>query len=57
MCSNVLRGESNPKGGEKRTSEVTRRYKCAVDGKSVRVCKKVFLLQPLVLALKLWTML
>ena len=53
ICSHVLQGESNAKGGEKRTREVTRRYKFAVDGKSVRVCKKFFLLQPLVLALKL----
>ena len=43
ICSHVLQGESNAKGGEKRTREVTRRYKFAVDGKSVRVCRKFFI--------------
>jgi hypothetical protein len=38
-----LQGESNGKGGEKRTREATRRYKFVVDGKSVRVCKKFFM--------------
>jgi hypothetical protein len=42
ICCRVLQGESNAKGGEKRTREVTRKYKFAVDGKSVRVCKKFF---------------
>lgn len=37
VCSQA---ESNAKGGEKRMREVTRRYKFAVDGKSVCVCKK-----------------
>lgn len=35
--------ESKGKGSEKRTREVTRRYKFVVDGKSVRVCKKFFM--------------
>ena len=39
----VLQGESNATGGEKRTREMTRRYKFVVDGKSVRVCKKLFI--------------
>ena len=42
-CSHVFQGESNGKGGEKRTREVTRRYKFVVDGKSVRVCKTFFM--------------
>ena len=43
ICSHVLQGERNAKGGEQRTREVTRRYKFDVDGKSVRVCLKFFI--------------
>jgi hypothetical protein len=43
IFSHVLQGESNAKGSEKRTREVTRRYKFALDGKSVCVCKKFFI--------------
>jgi hypothetical protein len=38
-----LLGKSQYEREYKRTREVTRRYKFVVDGKSVRVCKKLFI--------------